>query len=173
MYRPTDGPTITTMSLPSGDRGTRKTLDNMMALAAAGSRDIAIRETVANVVRSAGVDGHDIAGQVAAWFHYVRDAIYFLNDPVTSEWLQSPRYTLAMKLGDCDDRATLLAAGLMSIGIPARFKVVALDRSRPGTMSHVYVVANVWGQTVPLDPTYSDSGVGYEPPNPTRAVVYA
>lgn len=173
MYRPTDGPKITRTSLPNGDAGTRKTLGAMRELADRGSLDHTLRETVANVIRSAGVASHDIPNQVAAWFHYVRDAIYFLHDPTKSEWLQSPTYTLAHKFGDCDDRAILLAAGLMSFGVPAAFKVVALDRSKPGTMSHVYVVANVNGQAVGLDPTYAENFMGYEPPNPSRAVVYA
>lgn len=150
-------------TLPSGDAGVRKTVDNMRRLASEGSRNLDVRAHVLRAIQSAGVSPHNVPGQVRAWFEHVRDAVYFLNDPAGTEWLQSPAYTLQYGAGDCDDRATLLAAGLMAIGVPASFKVVAADPRRPRTFSHVYVVANVQGHPWALDPTYPDNTLGTEP----------
>lgn len=174
-YRTMDGSavaqaTITTTPLPMGDAGTRKTLGAMRRLVDDGSRDLVVREAVVRAIQTTGVESHDYLGQARAWFNAVRDGVTFVNDPVGTEWVQSPRVTLNLKAGDCDDRAVLLAAGLASIGIPSQFKVVALDRSRPGIMSHVYVEARIGRQLVPMDPTYPWNTLGFEPPRATRVV---
>lgn len=177
MYRFMDGlgletATVKTTSLPNGDQGTRKTLAEMRRLVSDGSRDMVVREAVVRAIEAANASGHDVRGQADAWFYFVRDRIRFVNDPVGAEWLQSPRVTLNLRAGDCDDRSTLLAAGLASIGIPSRFKVVALNRRFPGTFSHVYVEANIKGASVPYDSTYPDTVAGFEPPRPTRTMRY-
>lgn len=166
MYRATEGTTVTSGPLPSGDAGVRKTLAAMIRLADQGSRDLDVRNAVIRAVSM--VPPHNIPRQVRAWFEFVRDRIYFLHDPHGTEWLQSPRVTLQAGAGDCDDRAVLLAAGLRAFGVPAMFKVVAVDRRRPGSMSHVYVVANLGGRQIALDPTYGQNNLGDEPPRPSR-----
>lgn len=169
MYRPMDGCfSVLSGSLPGGDAGTRKTLDNMRQLADQGSRDLTVRAAAVRAIRSSGAPSHDIPAQVDAIFTFVRDTIYFLNDPAGTEWLQSPRATLSFGVGDCDDRATLLAAMLRTIGVTTQFRVIAADPRRPATFSHVYVVANVRGRAVPLDPTYQDNVMGFELPRPFR-----
>lgn len=173
MYRTTDGlglvdARITSQPLPTGDRGTRKTLAEMRRLVTDGSRDMVVREAVVGAIRIADAPSHDALGQARAWFAYVRDRIWFVNDPVDTEWVQSPRVTLNLKAGDCDDRAVLLAAGLASIGIPSQFKVVAANPRFPDTFSHVYVEAQIAGQPVPMDPTYPFNTLGTEPPRVTR-----
>jgi len=166
-----EGFTVSSGPLPDGDQGTRKTLDNMRRLADEGSRDLAVRGTAASVVRSSGAPPHNPLAQTQALFEYVRDCIFFLSDPAGTEWLQSPRYTLASGAGDCDDRATLLASMLRSIGITSQFKVVAVDPARRDTFSHVYLVANVMGRPVALDPTYPQNLMGFEYPNPYRSAM--
>lgn len=146
----------------------------MVHLADRGSRDPVVRERVVQVLGAAGVSPHDVPAQVDAWFEFVRDGIYFLHDPDSTEWLQSPRYTLHAGSGDCDDRATLLAAGLKGFGVPARFKTTASDPRRPHVMTHVYVEALVpdWARRRQVwtvyDPTYPGNRMGDEPPFRSR-----
>lgn len=163
-----EGFTVTSAPLPSGDHGTRKTVAAMRQLVATGARDVTLRAAVLRVLRARATRDHDVAAQLRAWFEFVRDAIKFVHDPVGGEWLQSPRYTLELGAGDCDDRAVLLAAGLQAFGVRTSFKVVALDPARPDSFSHVYVVAHLGGRDVPLDPTYRDTALGAEPFRPTR-----
>ena len=155
--------------LPPGDAGVGKTLALMRRLVAAGSSDLTVREAAITAVRNAGVGGHDKVGQLAALFRFVRDSIYFVGDVRGVETLQSPRYTLQVGAGDCDDRATLLVAMARSIGLPASFsfKVIAAN---PGSrqFSHVYVVATLNGRKISMDPTYQDNAFGWEYPRPTR-----
>jgi transglutaminase-like putative cysteine protease len=149
--------------LPSGDAGTKKTLEIMRQLAAAGARDPSVREAAIQAVQSDLADGHDAISQLHAIFNYARDRISFVGDTTGIETLQSPRYTLSVRAGDCDDKATLMVAMARSIGIPATFdfKVVAAQPPSPA-FSHVYVVAHVAGHDIAMDPTYSTNSFGWE-----------
>lgn len=155
--------------LPPGDAGVNKTLALMRRLVEAGAKDLTVREAAIDAIRAAGVDGHDKTGQLEALFRFVRDRIYFVGDVSGVETLQSPRYTLQIGAGDCDDRATLLVALARSVGLRAAFsfKVIA---AKPGTraFSHVYVVADIDGRKVAMDPTYQDNAFGWEYPRPQR-----
>jgi hypothetical protein len=170
MYESSSGFSITLGRLPSGDAGTHKTLAIMQQLARAGALRRDVRETAIGIVRHAGTAPHDTHGELAALFAFVRDQVRFTGDIAGVETLQAPHYTLRVMAGDCDDRAVLLVALARSIGLNAslRFRVIAANPSRPGTFSHVYVVANVRGQDVALDPTYSTSRPGWQHPGPSR-----
>ena len=168
MYETVSGYKITVGKLPPGDAGTARTLAIMAQLAREGSMRREVRETAIDVVRGAGVRPHDTRGELAALFRFVRGAVRFTGDVAGVETLQAPHYTLAVMAGDCDDRAILLAALARAIGIPASFRVIAANPRRPGTYSHVYVVAKVQGKDVPLDPTYETTPPGWEHPSPSR-----
>lgn len=175
MYEPLNGFRIERGTLPSGDRGTRITLDRMRALARDGSKQLAVRETALNIVRAARVEPHDLLGELRALFEFVRDRVRFIRDIYGVETLQSPRYTLQVMAGDCDDRATLLSSLALAIGIPAQltFKAIGADPRRPDRLSHVYVVARLGRQAVALDPTYQDSRLGWQYPRPSRTLEVA
>ncbi len=169
MYHRTGGFTVTRGTLPIGDAGTMKTLAIMRTMAVKGAADVEVRSAAINAVRDAGVRPHDHLGELGALFRFVRDRVHFVRDPHDVETLQSPRYTLEILAGDCDDRATLLAAMIRALGIPAdvKFRVVA---AAPGNsaFSHVYVVANLGGRQIPLDPTYADNQPGRQYARATR-----
>jgi transglutaminase-like putative cysteine protease len=113
---------------------------------------------------------HDPAAQLGALFRFVRDRITFIGDVAGVETLQSPRYTLRVGAGDCDDRAILLAALARSIGVPTdlKFRAIAANPRAPQQFSHVYVVARVGNRDLPLDPTYHQAEPGYQYARPTR-----
>lgn len=158
-------------TLPPGDKGTRVTLAMMRDLALTGAKDPAVRETAIRVVQgSRTAREHDPASQLGALFAFVRDRITFIGDVAGVETLQSPRYTLRVRAGDCDDRAVLLAALARSINAAPgmRFRAIAANRAAPRQFSHVYVVARVDGRDLALDPTYRGTPVGWQYPSPTR-----
>ncbi len=176
MYERTDAPVTAGFGeIPNGDQGTRVTLAAMRALARAGARDPGVRETAIRVIGAAGAQGHDPMTQITALFEFVRDRIMFIGDVHGVETLQSPAVTLRFGAGDCDDRATLLAALILSVGIPAdlRFRVIAGNPSRPGEFSHVYVTVSMRGRRVALDPTYRSNAVGFQYPGATRMGEFA
>lgn len=170
MYETLSGYRITTGKLPAGEAGVRKTVAMMAQLARAGALRREVRETAIEVVRNAGAAPHDSRGELAALFAFVRDRVRFTGDIAGVETLQAPDYTLRVMAGDCDDRAVLLVAMARSIGLAARlnFRVIGANPRQPGKFSHVYVVANVKGKEIALDPTYSSSRLGWQHPSPSR-----
>jgi transglutaminase-like putative cysteine protease len=167
VYRRIEGYRVTRGRLPGGDAGTKKTLALMRRLALEGSTQMEVREAAIGVLRQSGAQPHDHRAETAALFNFVRDRVRFTGDIVGVETLQGPRYTLHVMAGDCDDRATLLASMMRSVGIPAdlNFRVVAANPRVPRSFSHVYVTAKLGGKTIALDPTYPTNVPGFEPPH--------
>ena len=164
VYVPVGGFRITRGTLPSGEAGTRKTLQLMQRLALEGSRNVTVREAAINAVRQAGARPHDHEAEAFALFAFVRDRVRFTRDILNVETLQGPRYTLHVMAGDCDDRATLLAAMMRAIGLPADLSFrVSASNPNSRAFSHVYVVARIGGKVIPLDPTYPNNMPGFEP----------
>jgi len=113
--------------------------------------------------------------QAEAIFRAVKRNIRFRGE--YSETVQTPLVTLQVRAGDCDDHATLIAALLRSIGIPARFKTISTDPLNPDTFTHVYALAglrrgNKIVQWLPLDTTVPWSSPGWEAPRALRARIW-
>jgi transglutaminase-like putative cysteine protease len=145
--------------LPAGDAGTFTTLRYMRQLA---------RRPRPEVVRLAhdSTAGLPLDQAVARLFQFVRDEVLNRPDPPGCEYLQAPHVTLRNPEGDCDDKATLLAALLVSIGVGVRFVAIAL---RGRVLSHVFLEANLPGHGwVALDPKNPRGSVGWSWPYPTR-----
>lgn len=150
MYQTTRRPLlpITLMGIPDGVAGTVTTLNVMRKLARTGRLTPLVRATVLEAV--GGLDQKDFSGEVRALHQYVRDRIRYVRDPIGAELVQTPEATIRLGAGDCDDKSTLLASMLASIGVPPRFVAVGM---RPGSYSHVYVEARLGTRWIPLETT--------------------
>lgn len=135
--------------IPSGVDGVRATLAVMRAFVRNYRGSIPIMEKAAALTQH--LPQKAWSAQVRALHRYVRDGIRYIKDPVGIEKVQTPTVTMEIQHGDCDDKATLLAALLESIGHPARF--VAVGFEKPGDFSHVYVETKIGNQWVPLETT--------------------
>lgn len=145
-----DNPRLALYQIADGALGTRQTLRLMAMLVRDAVRgDIAIRSKAADLVES--IHGHAFRDQARVLFEFVRDQIRWLGDVAGVETIQAPEVTLTVGYGDCDDKSTLLAALLMSIGHPARF--VAVGFSRPNEFQHVYVETKIGADWVAMDPS--------------------
>jgi len=111
--------------------------------------DTHVRGVALELVR--GLAPRDWVGEVRRVFEYVRDNIRYVHDIAGVETLQTPPVTIDLEAGDCDDKSTLLAALLASIGYPTRF--VAVGYRQPGSYQHVYVEALLNNRWIPLDST--------------------
>lgn len=149
-------------TLPDGPAGTRATLRMMRSIARAGARSLVVRDTATRVIADARVAPMDYRGELRALFTFVRDRIRYTRDPANVELLQTAERTLRVKQGDCDDKATLLAAMIESVGIPASLEFRVIATRKPGVFTHVYVVARVGGELIPLDATLSGAPFGWE-----------
>ena len=109
---------------------------------------------------AARVPGKDHAGEAAAIHAWVRDNVAYRWDPLEHESLQTVQNTLALKTGDCDDMAILIAALAESLGLRSRFVVGGWNRAQ---YVHVWPEVQVWGRWVALDAT-ENHGPGWRPP---------
>jgi transglutaminase-like putative cysteine protease len=103
--------------------------------------------TTLDLVR--GLRQKDQIGEVAVTCRFVRDDIRYVGDVFNVETLQPPADTLLIGQGDCDDKATLVASMLISIGYPVQFAVLERDRD----FVHVWTQVGLFGDWYDLETT--------------------
>lgn len=134
--------------IPDGQAGTILTLKAMRQYARDAVRDPRQRVRRLALDLVASLPPRSWQMEVAALHEFVRDSIRYVKDPAGVELVATPDRTLETRAGDCDDKSTLLAALLESIGHPARFKAIGLNG---GPFSHVYVETKIGESWVPLE----------------------
>jgi len=134
--------------IPEGPDGIRITLEVMRRLAKQYKSAPEVRELA--IALTNGLDAEDWAGEVSALFYFVRDQIRYVLDVNEVETVQSPSDTLRLGAGDCDDKSTLLASLLESIGHPARFAALAFQ---PDNFEHVLVETEMGRHWIALETT--------------------
>lgn len=155
-------------TLPNDAAGTRDTLRIMHGLVKRYKRDPMIRDAAVSLI--AGLPQRDWTGEVRALFEYARDRIRYTRDVNRIETLQTPPVTMELEAGDCDDKSSLLASLLESVGHPSRF--VAVGYQEPDRYSHVYVESKIGDEWIPLDPT-APKPFGWKPrPSLARMVLF-
>ncbi len=151
--------------LPDGPEGIKQTLRTMVSLVRQWKKDPGVRELATQLVRN--LPQGDTTAEVKALHAFVRDRIRYTNDTRNVETIQTPQATLQLGVGDCDDKSTLLASLLESIGRPTRF--VALAFGQPPKYSHVLVetMLGTNRQWFPLE-TIKPVEAGWFPANATK-----
>ena len=103
--------------------------------------------------------------QIRALHKFVRDGIYYVRDINGVETVREAQRVLIDGVGDCDDKAVLLASLLESVGHPAKLVAVGFN---PHTFHHVLVETQIskpprekW---LPLETT-EQVEAGWYPPN--------
>ena len=157
-----------TVVIPNGRAGIVQTLAQMRAYADEYKVTPLVRETATRLVKT--LPQKDYFNEIRALFNYVRDSIRYTRDIYGVETVQTPQYTLEHRVGDCDDKATLLASLLESIGFETRFH--AMGR-KVGGICHVIVeVRNpVTGLWIPLETTQNVE-MGWMPPDVYQHIYY-
>jgi transglutaminase-like putative cysteine protease len=137
-------------AIAGGGAQTPATLELMSRIVRRYKRHSAVRNTALELTQ--GLAQKDSPGEIRRLFEFVRDRVRYVRDIKGIETLQTPDATLEIGQGDCDDKSTLLAALLETIGYPTRFVAVG---SRPGSYSHVYVETRTRSgeRWLPLDAT--------------------
>lgn len=153
--------------LPDGARGTLETLKAMRALVRESKRSNLIRATVLSIIGA--LRQKDYVGEMRRIHAFVRDNIRYVRDIRGIETLQTPEKTLEYRHGDCDDKATLVAAMLESIGHPTRFVAMGFNGS---PFCHVYVETRLGNKWVGVETTEPVSFGWYPPGATSRMVVY-
>jgi hypothetical protein len=161
---------VTLEALEPGAPGVARTLTLMRGLVTQGKTNPMVRSTALNVLKGAQTVPLDDQGEAMALYRWVADRVRYVRDVAGVETLQAPWITIAEGSGDCDDKATLLAALLKASGNRAKltFRAVGTDPRTPGQFRHVYLVARFPDQTrMALDATREGTRAGWEFPAPT------
>jgi Transglutaminase-like superfamily len=158
---------MTLRGLPPGGAGTAATLRQMRALARDGAKDSGVLEVAGDLVRY--LPQYDRVAEVIAIHAFVRDAIRYTSDPLDLELIRTPKAILEKRVGDCDDKSTLLACLLRCIGHPSRFVAIAMQPD-PQSYSHVYVETPLGKRWIALE-TIKPVDAGWSPSNVTRRMV--
>lgn len=136
--------------LLAGDAGTSQTIDLIRKAVWQGLQDARVRAQLAQILQ--GVPAYDTRGEAQAIFAWAVRHIRFTNDPIGHETISTASWTLANRIGDCDDiNAVLIPTLLMTAGIPARLVTVSNDPADLSRFSHVYAEAEIGGRWIPLD----------------------
>lgn len=145
------------MAIPNGSAGTRETLKLMSGLVRQSKKSLQIRMLALRLVGERRQK--DWFGEVRDIHAFVRDRIRYVKDIRGVETLQTPEKTLEIGQGDCDDKSSLIAAMLESIGHPTRFVAVGFDGA---SFAHVLVETKIGNKWVPLETT-EPVGLGWFP----------
>jgi len=142
-------PVIWTLAvIPSGERGTKATLEVMARLVRERRTDTIIRALVESIIQF--VPEKDAIAEASAVQQWVRDNIRYTADVADVETLKDPVMLLQSRYGDCDDKSTLVAALLQTIGYPVRFVAIAFPHEE---FSHVYAEVEIDGQWIAVETT--------------------
>jgi len=119
------------------------------------------------------VPARDWQGEVAQVAAAIQDNVRYTLDTHNLDTYRTPRRTLQLAMGDCDDMAALGGAVLQAVGYPVMIKVIQLQ-GQPD-FHHVYLVVGVppsepetW---IAFDTTH-ENPVGYEPPGIEDSKIY-
>lgn len=154
-------------ALPEGVDGIRVTLRYMVKYAREYKKDVGIgtlaRQLLEKIPGSANSKNYREFAR--ALQHFVRDQIRYVPDIHETETLQTPARTLQIRTGDCDDKATLLAALLGSIGFATRFVAIGL---KGGPYTHVLCEVKLGKDWIPCETIVDGKEIGWFPEGVTR-----
>lgn len=160
-------PKATLQNIPEGNSGVRTTLNLMSKLVKHGKQSIAVRNQAGKLTRN--LKQKDWLSEVKAIHDFVQNEIRYTKDIRGIETIQTPEVTLNNRYGDCDDKSTLTATLLETIGHPTRF--VACGFNGNG-LSHVFVQTKIGNHWVSVETT-EPVKLGWTPPRITcRMVVH-
>lgn len=146
------------MSIPDGREGIRATLKLMSNLVRQYKGNPDIRELALKLTGQ--LQQKNFSGEVKAIHAFVREKIRYVKDIRGIETIQTPLQTLRLRAGDCDDKSTLVAALLESIGHPTRLVAVGFS---PNQLSHVLVQTKLGSKWVWVECT-EPVQLGWMPP---------
>lgn len=146
-------PKIHVHKIPSGYRGTLKTVEHIVDLVKKGAKDFDVRQTAIDILLQRAVRPKDYVGEIKALFEWVQQNVRYTKDTFRVEVLHSAKRMLELRAGDCDDMAILLGAMLEAIGHPVRLVITGPDPLRHDLFSHIYLEAFHKGRWIPLDAT--------------------
>lgn len=136
--------------LPPGNAGIERTVARVREQILRGIENPYIRNLAVEIVKTAGVPSHDVEGEVAAVFNWVRGNVRYTKDPTRVELLPSAENVAKIGAEDCDGFTILIASLLGALGRETRLRVVG---ELPGNPTHIFPEIHLKGGWKALDAT--------------------
>lgn len=150
----------TLREIPGGLAGTDETVRQIGEHVQNDLKRLAVRLTASRLIQSAGVQSKDHLGEARAIYGWIARNIRYQKDPIGIEMVQSPEVTLRLRYGDCDDHVALVVAMALSVGIPARFRVIGYSQDN---LVHIFPELLIDGKWIAADTTEPQKGFGWRP----------
>lgn len=157
---PTNGINYSLSEIPEGRAGVLATLQVMRSQVQKYKGAPTIRELALRICSPINGNDKNYLLFTQKIFDFVQKKVGYVRDIRGIETIQSPLVTLQMGAGDCDDKSTLSACLLETIGLPTRFLAMGFVKGR---FSHVVTQVNIRNQWITLDCT-ENRPLGWLPP---------
>ncbi len=154
-----DRGTATDAPLLHGADGNYQALEPARAYILKGAQDEEIRTLALRI--TANVKGHDVEGELDALYRFCRDEIRYRSDPRGQERVQSARFTLKTRVGDCLDKVILFCALAGSLGHVTRFVLLMQRQRKDGAYGHVFAEGRTAAGWKSYDPTPEEANAGW------------
>lgn len=155
--------TYTVEQVPSGFKGTKRTIERMWEMAKTDSLRMDIISLARNIIHANRVNPRDNRKIADTLFLWVKQKVSFVRDPSLAEFVQAPHIIIQNRSGDCDDISTLLMSLNLAVGNRGRFVTIGKSRDK---YSHVYLqVQDQQKEWVSYDPVVPKSVPGWEAPS--------
>lgn len=147
-------------NLPRGPAGAEQTAKVVRALAVRDSKSPEVWRLARELTRAE--IPYDRLGEVAAVHRFVRDEVRYVRDVFFAETVQSPRLTLRMRCGDCDDKTGLAASLLYAIGYRVRYVLAPTMPAKPTVFTHIYPEVDVGGRWFAVETIVPGVSLGWK-----------
>jgi transglutaminase-like putative cysteine protease len=142
--KPVAGVQTDTRPHPAGKKGAMLSLDEVAKRAWKARMSPRLRAWVTQQLEKCGIANGSRRRKAQCILDAVRSKVPYVADPVMGEFMATPDQTLCLDEGglcmiggDCDDLSVVLAAAMMSIGIPAM--IIGSSHKHPyDTPTHVF-----------------------------------
>lgn len=149
--------TVTSYTIPQGDRGSYSTLRIMKRLVHEAMKDIPVLDTAKTIIRDVG--GKNRAEQARVIGEWMEQSLRFVRDPYGIETIHTPLFMLdrirrnSVFEADCDDYAVLSASLAKAVGLRTKFVILGfLTKGAP--WSHVYTIVETPQGWFPFDKVF-------------------
>lgn len=149
--------------IPGGKKGTKETIKIMREFALKDSLNPNVITKARQIIIGNNIDPRDEKAIADCMFSWMKKYVKFCRDPLTAEMVQSPKITLKLKSGDCDDHSTLFSCLNLCVGNLPRFVTIGRQKDH---FSHVYTQIKTSGGWISYDTVVPTAHPGWEGENP-------
>jgi transglutaminase-like putative cysteine protease len=153
----------------SPQQASMATLEVIHSLVREGREDPVVRDWAIRIIRQARAAENDKRAQILAVGGWVKNNLYYVNDPINVETIATARVILeqanhGQAAFDCDDFVVVAQSLLNALGINTRSVIIKADHRDPSQWTHIYFEAHDGQQWIPLDLIMKQKPLGWAPP---------